>query len=140
MKVFRSPIRKKPGVIKESIKRFIDWIRLRIYGILYFILIVTLSVYIVLNWDKCLSMKFFEQFDGNNILFLVWIALLILFFYDIEAKDMKFHRKRIEDTKKQFAEADSVFQQNQINDLRDHLQAQSLNESDEGGNIIDESK
>lgn len=140
MKVFRSPIRKKPSVIKESIKRFIDWIRLRIYGILYFILIVTLSVYIVLNWDKCLSMKFFEQFDGNNILFLVWIALLILFFYDIEAKDMKFHRKRIEDTKKQFAEADSVFQQNQINDLRDHLQAQSLNESDEGGNIIDESK
>ena len=93
-----------------------------------------LTRYILLNWDKCISMKFFEQFDGNNILFLVWIALIILFFYDIEAKDMKFHRKKIEDTQKQLAEADNAFQQNQINNLRESLHSQIVTETNERNN------
>lgn len=127
-------IKEIPSKIKELFKRLCKWIKLHIYGILYFILIVILSTYIVINWDKCITMKFFEQFDGNNILFLVWIALIILFFYDIEAKDMKFHRKKIEDTQKQFAEADNAFQQNQINNLRERLQSQIVTESNEGNN------
>lgn len=132
---------KKPCIIKRIfdkikgfLKRLARWIKLHIYGILYFILILTLSVYIVLNWDKCISMKFFEQFDGNNILFLVWIALLILFFYDIEAKDMKFKRKEIQDTEKQLAEADSDFQKKQFNNLLDNIQPQNSNESNERNN------
>lgn len=134
IKEIPSKIKKIPGKIKELFKRLWKWIKLHIYGILYFILIVILSTYIVLNWDKCISMKFFEQFDGNNILFLVWIALLILFFYDVEAKDMKFKRKEIQDTEKQLAEADSDFQKKQLNNLLDNIQMQNSNESNERNN------
>lgn len=108
---------KKPQK-KGFFKRVFNWIRSNIYGILYILLLIMLSIYIILNWDKCISMKFFEQFNGNNILFLVWIALIILFFYDIEAKDFKFHRKKFERTMEQYANADSIFRQNQMNNMK----------------------
>ena len=130
---------KKPCIIKRIFdkikgffKRLVKWIQLHIYGILYFILIVTLSVYIVLNWDKCISMKFFEQFDGNNILFLVWIALLILFFYDVEAKDLKFHRKKFEATRDKINSVESKFiLQSKIENMIDDLQFQNTEKTDE---------
>lgn len=134
IKEIPSKIKKIPGKIIELFKRLCKWIKRHIYEILYFILMFILTRYILLNWDKCISMKFFEQFDGNNILFLVWIALIILFFYDIEAKDMKFHRKKIEDTQKQLAEADNAFQQNQINNLRESLHSQIVTETNERNN------
>lgn len=57
--------------MKSIFKRFINWVKLRIYEILYVLLLMVLSGYIVVNWEKCITMKFFEQFDGNNILFLI---------------------------------------------------------------------
>ncbi|MCI9366762.1 MAG: hypothetical protein HFF19_00560 [Oscillospiraceae bacterium] len=46
-------------------------------------------------------MQFFSQFDGNNILFLVWILLFVLPFYDIEIKEAKFHKRNMEKAKEQ---------------------------------------
>ena len=51
-------------------------------------------------------MQFFSQFDGNNILFLIWIASIFLFFYDVEAKGRKFRRKGIEEANRQIKEKD----------------------------------
>lgn len=119
--------------MKSIFKRFTNWAKLRIYEILYILLLTTLSSYIVVNWEKCIAMKFFEQFDGNNILFLIWIVLLILPFYDIEAKGWKFHRKGIEDTRKQFENAENTFMQNRINNIRDNIQAQNSEEMNGGG-------
>lgn len=51
-------------------------------------------------------MRFFSQFDGNNILFLVWIADILLFFYDVEIKEGKLHRRSIEEAKKQVQDKD----------------------------------
>ena len=131
---------KKPCIIKRIFdkirgffKRFFTWIYLNIYEIIYIVLLIILSKYIISNWEKCISMKFFEQFDGNNILFLVWIVLLILFFNDVEAKDFKFKRKE-KDMEKQLANADSDFQKKQLNNLRDNIQTQRLNESNERNN------
>lgn len=95
------------------------------YDILYIILLTILSTYVISNWEQCISMRFFNRFDGNNILFLVWIALFILLFYDVEAKGWKFHRKRSEDMRREFNNADSVFAQNQMNNLRNSLQFQN---------------
>lgn len=121
IKEIPSKIKKIRGKIKELFKRLWKWIKLHIYGILYFILIVILSTYIVLNWDKCISMKFFEQFDGNNILFLVWIALLILFFYDVEAKDFKFHRRKNENMGRQFQNIENAYNNSQAITLPVHV-------------------
>ena len=77
-------------------------------------------------------MTFFEQFDGNNILFLIWIVLLILPFYDVEAKGWKFRKKGIEDTRKLFENAENNFMQERINNLRDSMQSQNSDETDGG--------
>lgn len=49
-------------------------------------------------------MQFFSQFDGNNILFLVWILLIVLPFYDIEIKEAKLHIRNMEKAKEQVNE------------------------------------
>ena len=113
-------------------KRLIKWIKLRIYEILYIVLLAILSSYILINWEICVTMTFFEQFDGNNILFLIWIVLLILPFYDVEAKGWKFRKKGIEDTRKLFENAESNFMQERINNLRDSMQSRNSDEMDGG--------
>ena len=83
------------------LQRAVHFVWVRIYTILYIAILCKLSEYIFNNWEKCISMKLFSQFDGNNILFLVWIAAIALFFYDIEIKEGKFHRRKIEEAKNQ---------------------------------------
>ncbi len=122
------------STMKNIFKRFINWIKLRIYEILYMVLLMILSIYIVINWETCITMQFFEQFDGNNILFLVWIVLLILPFFDVEAEGWKFRRKGIQDTQRLFNNAEADFVQDQINNIRDNAQFQDLEEMDGGGN------
>ena len=119
--------------MKNIFKRLVNWIKLRIYEVLYIVLLLILSAYILNNWEICVTMTFFEQFDGNNILFLIWIMLLILPFYDVEAKGWKFRKKGIEDTRKQFENAESNFRQNQINNMLDSLKTQNPEEMDGGG-------
>lgn len=118
--------------MNNMFKKLIKWIKLRIYEILYIVLLVILSSYILINWEVCVTMNFFEQFDGNNILFLIWIVLLILPFYDVEAKGWKFRKKGIEDTRKLFENAESNFIQERINILRDSMHSQNSDEMDGG--------
>ncbi|MCM1212250.1 MAG: hypothetical protein NC318_11660 [Blautia sp.] len=118
--------------MKNVVKRFINWIKLRIYEVLYIALLIILSAYILINWEVCVTMTFFDQFDGNNILFLIWIVLLILPFYDVEAKGWKFRKKGIEDTRKQYETAESNFMQNQINNIIDSMQSQNSEETNGG--------
>ncbi len=118
--------------MNNMFKKLIKWIKLRIYEILYIVLLVILSSYILINWEVCVTMNFFEQFDGNNILFLIWIVLLILPFYDVEAKGWKFRKKGIEDTRKLFENAESNFMQERINNLRDSMQSRNSDEMDGG--------
>lgn len=99
---------------------------------MYILLLALLSAYILINWEMCVTMTFFEQFDGNNILFLIWIVLLILPFYDVEAKGWKFRKKGIEDTRKLYENADLNYIQEQINNLRDTIQSQNSDGMDGG--------
>lgn len=71
------------------------------HGVLYAITIFCLTLFVLVNWEKCISMQFFSQFNGNNVLFLVWIVAIMLFFYDIEIKESKLHMRNIEEAKKQ---------------------------------------
>ena len=118
--------------MNNMFKRFIRWIKLHIYEIMYILLLALLSAYILINWEMSVTMNFFEQFDGNNILFLIWIVLLILPFYDVEAKGWKFRKKGIEDTRKLYENADLNYIQEQINNLRDTIQSQNSDGMDGG--------
>ena len=73
-------------------KQFWDCLKRYIYQMLYVIMLGVLWTYIVLNWEKCVSMQFFSQFDGNNILFLAGILLIILPFYEVEGNGIKIRK------------------------------------------------
>lgn len=109
--------------ILQCLQWFKDWITTNIYTILYLGLIGILTKYIFCNWEKCISMQFFSRFDGNNILFLVWLLLIILPFYDIEGKGIKVHRKemkRMEDAEKKIQNKEAEYQLEKLESEREN--------------------
>ncbi len=64
------------------------------YTIFRIICLFCLTVYVLVNWKTCVSMRLFSCFDGNNILFVVWIVLMFLMMYDIEGNGIKFTSRR----------------------------------------------
>ena len=75
------------------------------YGIFHFIVLLCLTCYILLNWEKCISMQFFSQFDGNNILLLVWIILIFLIIYEVEGKGIKIAEHKKEEVQQDLSDA-----------------------------------
>ena len=66
-------------------------------SIFHWMVLIVLTVYIIKNWDLCISMQFFSEFNGNNILFFVWIVLLFLMLYDVEAKGVKLKKHELKE-------------------------------------------
>jgi hypothetical protein len=44
----------------------------------YILIVASLTAYIIINWTRATSFVFFSKFDGINLLFIVWVVLLIL--------------------------------------------------------------
>lgn len=103
--------------LKRIIKQIVICLKPYFYQILYFIMLGALWVYIVLNWEKCVSMQFFSKFDGNNILFLVGIILMILPFYEVEGKGFKIRRAGEKELEKKFDQAESEYKKSQIQNI-----------------------
>ena len=104
-----TPIQQKP---KESfIKRIGKGIFRYYRNILYVIIVLILWCYLICNWEKCISMQFFSQFDGNNILFLVGIALVVLPFFRIEfdGNKVKVQTKIQKEMQADYQNADSEY-------------------------------
>lgn len=64
-------------------KKILKKICLFRHEIFHGVIIGVLTIYVLVNWNKCISMQFFQRFDGNNILFIVWIISLFLILYKI---------------------------------------------------------
>ncbi len=74
-------------------------------------------------------MKFFDDFDGNNILFLCWIVLIFLTTYDVESKVLKIHMRK---TAEQMKDVDEVTLSYDLA-LRERDLQNSMSEKDKGG-------
>ena len=61
-------------------------------AVFYWGALTILTTYIVLNWNVCISMQFFQHFDGNNILFLCWLLMIFLKIFRIKVKDIEVFR------------------------------------------------
>lgn len=90
-------------------KKLWKWLLKQRNIIFHWVILIVLTVYIIRNWDSCVSMQFFSNFDGNNILFLVWIILIFLMLYDIEAKGVKLRKRALKE------ELDIIDMQHRIN-------------------------
>lgn len=86
------------------------WIKSHIYLALYILLLLALSAYIILHWNECISMQFFSKFDGNNILFLVWIVLLVLPFYVVEGGGFRFHMRGLDEMSEKIQDARATYE------------------------------
>lgn len=89
-----------------KMKMACKWCKSHIYTIFHIIVLTSLTVYVILNWRLCISMQFFSQFNGNNILFLVWILLILLTLYDVEAKDIKIKERKM---KEEYENAERIY-------------------------------
>lgn len=86
----------------------------RRYLIFHVVSFVSLTIYVLLHWKMCISMQFFSKFDGNNILFVVWIISSFLIVYDVEGKGVKLTRHQLQKMRDEYETAiklDSVSQQ-----------------------------
>lgn len=108
----------KTGKIKSKCKKLFIMIYDHFYNILYAVMLTALWIYLICNWEKCVSMQFFSQFDGNNILFIAGLVLTILPFYDIEAKDIKLRRKSNKSMEDKYKSFDSKFLQEKLEQLQ----------------------
>lgn len=113
----QTPIQHKPK--KYFIKRIGDRISRHRRSILYVAIVLILWGYLIFNWEKCVSMQFFCQFDGNNILFLVGIALIVLpfFRFEIEGKGVKVQAEMRKEMQADFQNADSDYKIKLIQEL-----------------------
>ena len=78
-------------------KKLWKWLLKQRSIIFHWIILIVLTVYIIRNWDSCISMQFFSNFNGNNILFFVWIILIFLMLYDVEAKGVKLKKRELKE-------------------------------------------
>ena len=75
----------------KAIQKAATWIKEKLIlsrrRIFHYAVLIALTWYVLSNWETCISMQFFSRFDGNNILFLVWIILIVLVIYNIKIGD-----------------------------------------------------
>lgn len=118
--MIKSPSKEKLSLIK----RLKNWITSNIYNIYYIILLILLWGYIIMHWDLCITMQFFSHFDGNNILFIVGIILVVLPLYNIEGKGIKIGRKTRIEMEQKLEETDITYdKEKRINILQSNNDA-----------------
>lgn len=61
--------------------------------VFYWVALIVLTLYILINWKTCISMQLFSRFDGNNILFLCWLLMIFLKIFKIKVKDIEIFRR-----------------------------------------------
>lgn len=102
------------------------------HNIFYYIVEVSLTVYVLLNWEKCIKMQFFSHFDGNNILFIVWIIIIFLAIYDVEAKGIKFQRHEAEQITQNFGSIEKNYTLEKIQNKKKQLNLLSQEVKNDG--------
>lgn len=78
---------------KEKVKNELYWIK-KIWYILLFILS---TIYVGYNFDMLVTQSFIYQFNGNSLIFILWVILLFFpLFNSIEGYGFKFNKEREE--------------------------------------------
>ncbi len=75
-------------------KKAKNWIYKNAINIFHWFVIICLTAYVLAHWTACISMQFFNSFNGNNILFIAWLILIFLMIYDIEGKGFKISKHK----------------------------------------------
>lgn len=107
-------------------KRFREWFSQYLYNILYVAMLIAVWTYVIYNWEKCVSMQFFSQFDGNNILFLAGMIFTVLPLYEVEGKGVKIRRKGMKALERDLNKQESEYQRYMMQNIVAMMQSQNL--------------
>lgn len=78
---------------REKVKSELYWIR----KVWYVLLLVLSTVYVGCNFCQLMKQNIITQFDGNSLIFILWIILLFLpLFNSIEGYGFKLSKEREE--------------------------------------------
>lgn len=66
----------------HCIGNFIDMTILWIRKLWYIILMSISTPYVIRNFEEIVEFQFFTEFNGKNLIFLVWVVLLIVPLFD----------------------------------------------------------
>ena len=95
-------------VNSDKIKAELYWIR----KIWYLILLILSTIYVIKNFTTFINLCFACHFNGNSIIFILWIILLLMPLIDsIEGYGFKFNKER----------SDKERQTKELHDLSDEL-------------------
>lgn len=82
---------------REKVKSELYWIR----KVWYVLLLVLSTVYVGCNFCQLVEQSIITQFDGNSLIFILWLVLLLIpLFNSIEGYGFKFS-KELEEQEKQ---------------------------------------
>lgn len=62
----------------DLFKRLLDNIIIYWYLIVFFVT----TWFVVANYDECIDLHFTNDFDGKNLIFLFWLAIIVFPFFD----------------------------------------------------------
>lgn len=105
----------------ERLDAELNWIS----KIWYLILVVASSIYVFINFSELVSFTFFEEFNGKNLIFILWLVLLLLPLFDnFEGFGVHFnkHANRVAQKSNEIAEEAMKNAPKTVEDLKKELE------------------
>ena len=65
--------------------------------IIYWYLIVfsVITIFVIVNYDECINLHFTNDFNGKNLIFLFWLAIIVFPFFDsFEVLGVSFKKRK----------------------------------------------
>ena len=106
----------------ERVELELSWIR-RIW---YVVVLTGTSIYVFSNFSELVNFTFFNQFNGKNLIFILWLVLILMPLFDnFEGFGIRFNtHKMIESNKISSQLADDVLKSGQKTsaELKDEME------------------
>lgn len=48
----------------------------------YVIVLAITTIFVIFNYESCINLHFTENFNGKNLIFLFWLAIIVFPFFD----------------------------------------------------------
>lgn len=127
---------KKGGTMKK-IRYGFEWISYWILRLWYLIVLSISTWYVVSNFDSIRDFSFFDKFNGDNLIFILWLIILVLPLFDsLEGFGVSVKRRKNDEIseKTKAAASDAIDYQNisTITELEQQLNSQENKEVKNG--------
>lgn len=66
------------SVPKKVLSHLVEWFAYWLQRFWYAIIFIGTTIFVVVNFDKCIELTFTKDFSGYNVVLLFWLLLMIL--------------------------------------------------------------